>query len=232
MQSSQRFNKKYLQKLPAGLIVLLILFAATLFLFILIIHEVLWEKEEALDNYVFSILSAHVISDQLTGFMKAVTYFASATFLQLAYAALVLGNLLRKNWKRAFETAAIGLGGFVVNYVMKLSFQRTRPPHPLIDRLQNFSFPSGHATSAFIFYGLLAYLVWKTNLQRRYKYLIGFVLILFSLLIGFSRVYLRVHYFTDVLAGLAIGFAWLILTVLLFETIKNKSSTELSQQQD
>ena len=228
MQSTKTFNKKYFKKLPLGITVLLILFAAAIFFFVFIVHEVLWEKEEVADNLVFAFLSTNVISDNLTGFMKGVTYFASATFLQIAYGALMLIYLLFKNWKRALEIAAIGIGGFVVNYLMKLSFHRLRPPNPLIDKLENFSFPSGHATSAFIFYGLLTYLVWKTRIPKFYKFIIGTMLILFSLLIGFSRIYLRVHYLSDVLAGICIGFAWLILTVWLFEKLKKKSDTELN----
>ncbi|HUS00491.1 MAG TPA: phosphatase PAP2 family protein [Chitinophagaceae bacterium] len=229
MRSTRSFNEKYFKKLPLGLIILLILFAATIFFFVFIMHEVLWEKEDAADNRVFAFLSANVISDNLTGIMKGVTYFASATFLQIAYGALVLLYLVLKNWKRAIEIAAIGIGGFVVNYFMKLSFHRLRPPNPLIDKLENFSFPSGHATSAFIFYGLLTYLVWKTKLPKLYKYIIGITLILFSLLIGFSRIYLRVHYPSDVLAGICIGFAWLILTIWLFEKLKKKSDHELKK---
>ena len=228
MQSTKTFNKKYFKKLPLGITVLLILFAAAIFFFVFIVHEVLWEKEEVADNLMFAFLSTNVISDNLTGFMKGVTYFASATFLQIAYGALMLIYLLFKNWKRALEIAAIGIGGFVVNYLMKLSFHRLRPPNPLIDKLENFSFPSGHATSAFIFYGLLTYLVWKTRIPKFSKFIIGTMLILFSLLIGFSRIYLRVHYLSDVLAGICIGFAWLILTVWLFEKLKKKSDTELN----
>ena len=230
MQSTKSFNKKYFKKLPLRLIILLSLFAAAIFFFVFIMHEVLWEKEDAADNRVFAFLSANVISDNLTGFMKGVTYFASATFLQIAYGALVLLYVLLKNWKRALEIAAIGVGGFVVNYFMKLSFHRLRPPNPLIDKLENFSFPSGHATSAFIFYGLLTYLVWKTKIRKVYKFIIGTILILFSLLIGFSRIYLRVHYPSDVLAGICIGFAWLIITVWVFENLKKKSDTELNKQ--
>ncbi|GEO10813.1 hypothetical protein SAE01_33090 [Segetibacter aerophilus] len=191
-------------------------------------HEVLSEKEVEADNSVFAFLSANVISNRLTPFMKGVTYFASATFLQIAYGVLVFFYVLKKNVKRALEIAAIGLGGFMVNYFMKISFQRIRPPHPLIEKLQNFSFPSGHATSAFIFYGLLTYLVWKTKIRKVYKFLIGSVLILFSLLIGFSRVYLRVHYPSDVVAGICIGFAWLILTVGLFERLKKRAANEVA----
>jgi len=206
----------------------LALFAGVLFFFAFVVHEVLWEKEEAVDHSIFNYLSAHVISDRLTGFMKTVTYFASATFLQLAYVCLFLLYLVRKNIKRAFEIAAIGLGGFLVNYLMKLSFHRIRPPHPLIGPLNNFSFPSGHATSAFIFYGLLAYLIWKTDLPNSLKYIMATLLLLFSLLIGFSRVYLRVHYPSDVAAGFCVGFAWLLLAVYLMEKLKKKTDREQS----
>lgn len=161
--------------------------------------------------------------------MKMVTYCASSTFLQIGYGMLAASYLLRKDWKRAMEIATIGLGGFVVNYVMKLSFKRVRPPDPLIEQLHNFSFPSGHATSAFIFYGLLAYLLWKTNLPKALKLVFGILLILFSLLIGFSRIYLRVHYPSDVLAGFCIGFAWLLLTIYLFERLKKQAGKEVRE---
>ncbi len=227
MQSTKAFNKKYFEKLPIGLIALLVLFIGAIFLFVLIKHEVFSREEVAADNSVFTFLSGNVISDNLTPIMKGVTAFASATFLQTAYGVLVLIYLVKKNWKRSIEIAAIGLGGFIVNYFMKISFHRLRPPNPLIERLENFSFPSGHATSAFIFYGLLTYLIWKTKIPKLYKLLVGSILILFSLLIGFSRIYLRVHYPSDVLAGFCIGFAWLILIIWVFEKLKKKSDKEM-----
>lgn len=227
MKSTNTFTKKYFQKLPLRFLTLLILFAAAIFFFVYIMDEVLWEKEDAADNRVFVYLTAHVISPGLTGFMKGVTYCASATFLKIAYGVLVVLYLVRKDWKRSLEIAVIGIGGFVVNYIMKISFHRLRPPDPLIEKLENFSFPSGHATSAFIFYGLLTYLVWKTELPKLYKYILGTLFILFSLLIGFSRVYLRVHFPSDVLAGFCIGFAWLALTVWLFEKLKKKTEKDI-----
>ena len=227
MNNSKNFNKRYLKKLPIGLIILLILFAAGIFLFAFITYEVIYEKKDAFDNAIFTFLSSSVISPGLTIFMKDVTFFGSATFLEIAYAALLLIYIIARNWKRVFEIICIGLGGYLVNYFMKLSFHRIRPPNPLIDPLSNFSFPSGHATSAFIFYGLVAYLIWKTKLPRAFRYMIGGLLILFSLLIGFSRVYLRVHFPSDVIAGICIGFAWLFILCLLFERLKKKSHTEI-----
>lgn len=227
MQSSQKFNEKYFSKLPLGLILLLLLLAGAILLFVFIMREVLLQEEVSFDNSIFSYLSTNVINSQLTTFMKAVTHMASSTFLQIGYGVLVVVYLFKKNWKRSLELAAIGVGGFLLNYIMKLSFHRLRPPHPMIGPLNNFSFPSGHATSAFIFYGLLTYLIWKSDIAKLYKYLIGSILILFSLLIGLSRVYLRVHYPSDVLAGFCIGFAWLILTIWLFERLKKKSDKEV-----
>src|SRR5689334_22054599 len=106
MQSTKPFIKSYFKKLPLSLIVLLALFAGALLLFAFVVHEVLWEKEEAVDNSIFNFLSVHVINDGLTRFMKAVTYFASATFLQIAYGCLFILYLVLGNIKRAFEIAA------------------------------------------------------------------------------------------------------------------------------
>ena len=227
MLSTNTFIQRYLKKLSGRLLLLLLLLGGIVFLFGFIAHEVLWEKEEEMDQQVFSYLSAHFISPGRTAVMKTITYFASSTFLQISYALLALGYLVKKNWKRAIEIAIIGLGGFFINYIMKLSFHRPRPSHPLTDPLQNFSFPSGHATSGFIFYGLLVYLVWKSKIPALYKYIIGALLILFSILIGFSRVYLRLHYTTDVVAGFCIGFLWLFLCIVLMEYLKKKADSEL-----
>ena len=230
MKSNHKFIKEYLKRITIGFVILFLLFIGALYLFFFIAHEVFWEKEDEVDQAVFSYLAAHVVNDGMTRFMVSFTHLASARILQISYGVLVLIFLLQKVWKRALEIAVIGLGGYAINYFMKISFQRYRPPHPLIERLENFSFPSGHATSAFIFYGLVAYLVWKTNLKKAYKYIISFVLVFIAFLVGFSRVYLRVHYASDVLAGFCIGFAWLVLIISLLEHLKKKSARELQKR--
>jgi undecaprenyl-diphosphatase len=226
MSSGSWFNKSYLKKLPFRLMGLLVAFVGALFLFVNIAHEVLWEKEVEMDENILTYLEANVVRKGLTGFMETVTYFASATFMQIGYGVLVLIFLLQKNIRRSVEIAAIGIGGFVINYCMKISFKRQRPPGPLIDALQNFSFPSGHATSAFIFYGLLIYLLWKSGLPKTLKIILSVILLLFSLLIGFSRMYLRVHYPSDVFAGFLIGFSWLLLAIWVMEKTRKKAGSQ------
>jgi membrane-associated phospholipid phosphatase len=68
--------------------------------------------------------------------------------------------------------------------------------------------------------------VWKTNISYAYKLTLGSILILFSLLIGFSRVYLRVHYPSDVVAGFCLGFGWLLLCIVLLERLKKETHIE------
>jgi undecaprenyl-diphosphatase len=68
---------------------------------------------------------------------------------------------------------------------------------------------------------------WKTKWIKSYKYVAGIILILFSMLIGFSRIYLRENYASDVVAGFCIGFAWLSMTIWLFECFKKKSDNEV-----
>ena len=227
MKSSKPFIQRYFKKLSGWVLLLLGLILASIFLFGVLIHEVLWEKEEAVDLRIFTFLSSYVITPNLTVVMKTITYCASSIFLQMAYGIVVVSYLVQKNWKRSIEITVIGLGGFLINYFMKLSFHRLRPSNPLIDPLQNFSFPSGHATSGFIFYGLLVYLTWKTEIRKVYKYVIGAVLVLFALLIGFSRIYLRVHYPSDVAAGFCVGFGWIVLCIWLMELLKKKSDREI-----
>jgi undecaprenyl-diphosphatase len=228
MKSTPSFVKRYSEKIPLRFLLILLLFCGALLSFVYLVHEVLLEQEQQADSAIFHFISSHLVSSARTSFMVKVTYFASAQFLQVAYAALVILYLVMKDLKRAMEIAVTGLGGFLINYVMKLSFQRIRPDNPLIEPLNNFSFPSGHATSGFIFYGLLAYLVWKTKLPLAVKYMIAAVLIFFSLLIGFSRIYLRMHYPSDVLGGICIGFAWLLLALYTFHLLKKRADREQS----
>lgn len=215
-------SKRYFKFLSLSAVLLLLVFGAAVFLFIHLVEEIIFEKEVNLDYRILAFISTTIVSQRLTAVMSGITYFASATFLQVAYILICIFYTLKKHYRTVFEVLVIGIGGFLIAYIMKLSFHRLRPANPLIAPLQNFSFPSGHATSGFIFYGLLSYLIWNSKLPKAYRYLIGIFFILFSLIIGFSRIYLRLHFPTDVLAGFCIGFAWLILCLTLIQKLKKR----------
>jgi membrane-associated phospholipid phosphatase len=225
------FLKKYFKNLELGLIIPLFLFTVAVYFFSHIAHEILEEQEVTADLSVFAYVSNHVTTPGLTSFMKLFTYAGSAQVLQTGYIALIILYLVRKEFKRSIEIFTVGVTGTIINLVMKHSFHRLRPQDPLIDPLQSFSFPSGHATGSFLFYGLLAYLVWKTGWQWKYKVIFGIVLISFSMLIGFSRIYLRVHYPSDVAAGFLCGFAWLLLCIWIMEKTTKQAKKEVAREQ-
>lgn len=128
-------------------------------------------------------------------------------------------------WRRGRNELAvawlcIALGGGLLNYALKEIFNRPRPPEEMRDRAvheTNESFPSGHAMGSTIGYGLLGYMATMKRRPRRRTLLILGGLFLLVPVIGFSRIYLRAHWFTDVVGGLLIGSAWLALCVGLFE---------------
>jgi undecaprenyl-diphosphatase len=114
----------------------------------------------------------------------------------------------QQRWGAITTVLIVTLGAVGLNSLLKLAFQRARPEAVSVAVLaQGYSFPSGHAMVAAAFYTLLAYLGWRLlrGWPRR-AYVGGLALLV--LLIGWSRVYLGVHYLSDVVAGFLAGFLW------------------------
>lgn len=193
---------------------LFLLFA--LFILFVITDEVVLEKEESVDLFIFQFLRDHIVSGSVTGFMSAVTQFSSTIFIRIIFPLLIVSLLIFKMYRKAIFLFAAGIGGLLLIYGMKIFFQRPRPPYPLLHKEENFSFPSGHATFSFVFYGAMAYFIWLTDLPKMWKYVAMIFLVALSMMIGFSRVYLRVHYPSDVMGGFCLGYSWLFLMIFAF----------------
>lgn len=113
----------------------------------------------------------------------------------------------------ALLPVALG-GGELLNLVLKLSFHRARPELGVV-HLDTYSYPSGHAMIATATYGAFAYLLWRRTRSGRTRALISAGMLAIVLLIGFSRLYLGVHYLSDVLGAFAAGAAWLAISIAL-----------------
>jgi undecaprenyl-diphosphatase len=142
----------------------------------------------------------------LTSGVEGVTFFASLPFLVGAGIGLPLLLRSRGHRREGLEVFLAVAGASILNQVLKAHFQRTRPSSALFPQA-GLSFPSGHAMIGLALYGCIAWLLWR---HRRHP-LWAAALLLWAVLIGLTRVYLHVHYATDVLAGFAIGTVWLIL---------------------
>jgi|SRR5688572_531366 len=219
-----------IRNLPLKLLVLFILFLVVGYLCGLIVHEFFGEQDDILDRNTSEFITDKFESAELTKIMKSITFFASADFLLIAYILLVLWLwIIKRNNLFAIDVAVIAIASFLLTSFFKKLFQRVRPLDPLIEPLENYSYPSGHASLGFIFYGLLGYLVWKLSIPSVFKYSIAGLLVLFSLLIGFSRIYLRIHHASDVIAGLCQGIAWLGISIWLLEKAKSSSKNVRSK---
>lgn len=208
--------KAYYRNQSPKLLISLFFFLAALFVLFLITNEIIVEKEEDIDFLIFKFFKTYFVSSGLTEYMYSITMFASAPFIKIIYPSLIAILLVFKFYRKALFTFVTGIGGLLLIYGMKMFFARPRPLYPLLYKEESFSFPSGHATLSFILYGTLAYFIWLTDLPKVWKYVAMVFLVLLSLSIGFSRVYLRVHYPSDVLGGFCLGYSWLFLMIYTF----------------
>ena len=129
-------------------------------------------------------------------------------------------------WRVAVGWAIIALGGSALNLGLKVSLQRERPPKEWRDRAifeTNESFPSGHAMGGTIGIGLLGYTLMLRDRHWRTKLAIVLGLGAWAMSIGWSRVYLRAHWFSDVLGGFTLGLAWLSLGLGIVETWRRRA---------
>lgn len=133
--------------------------------------------------------------------------------------ALLGGITLMAVWKRRFHALLALLSALLASsgtaFIGKLYYRMPRPEALAWYDEFSWSYPSGHATVAVAYYGLLFYLLLHTFPHRRLKQGIRITAVCFILLMGGSRIYLCVHYLSDVLAGYAIGLLWLLFSVSL-----------------
>jgi membrane protein DedA with SNARE-associated domain/membrane-associated phospholipid phosphatase len=171
------------------------------------------------DVAVSQFLAAHT-EPPFTTAMYVVSIAGSPVTVLLLSLILVLYFAWHRAW-RFVVLFIVGVGGAeLLDFLLKIIFARPRPtlPNPLLV-LTSYSFPSGHAMGSMAFYALLAYLVIQRVTIWRWRVAVAVAIVFLILLIGFSRMYLGVHYLSDVLAGYAAGFAWLVITITGVETI-------------
>ncbi|MGU3404687.1 phosphatase PAP2 family protein [Methylobacterium brachiatum] len=142
---------------------------------------------------------------------RDVTALGSFSFLGFLFAATA-GYLLliRKRGLALLMTAAV-LGGTVVSTLLKYGIDRPRPDFPHTARVFTPGFPSGHATLATITFLTLGVLLTRVNADRRVKAYFMTLAVFLTIMVGLSRMYLGVHYPSDVLAGWCVGGAWAVL---------------------
>lgn len=160
--------------------------------------------------------------------MVAITRFGSGPVTVAMVTALCLWLLARRQRREAVLLAAANLGGTALSATLKTIFERQRPPAEIVSSLtdpQSFSFPSGHAMSAMVFYASISIVGMRLGRAGLRAFVLGLALLMIPTM-GFTRLYLGVHYPSDVAAGWALGAAWVSLWYLILYAKQSSAGSE------
>lgn len=213
-----KFIKKY--KTSSGIRDLLddclLLFAATLgFIFIFLnLSLYSFDKEIIIfDNLIISLMTAFH-TDFLTQIMLGISFLGAQLIIFLTPLIFII-LILQKQKRAAIYFSALVVTSYLLNFLLKLIYQRPRPTSHLAANLFSYSFPSGHSMVALTFYAVIIYLILPLLKNKTLTKPIIISLTFLILLIGLSRIYLGVHYPSDVLAGYSAGLALLTTSLML-----------------
>lgn len=192
-----------------GLIVGAVIFAA---LSGIMIRLFLTESVAAMDQAAFQLVSS-LRSEMLTSFFSGITNLGGGAVLAPLGVVLVIWMYVKGHRAEAAAIALTLVAGDLLNELLKAVFARPRPEgFHLIELPDSFSYPSGHAMVSPAFYGMLAYIISGWLREKRGSLYIQPVVFLFVTLIAVSRVYLGVHYLSDVLTGFCLSMVFYFLT--------------------
>ena len=166
----------------------------------------------SIDVFMHDLVVNNLRSDYLTFIMLFITNFCNPIILLLLSLIILIFS---KDKKMGLIILINLFVSILLNLIFKGIIQRDRPLEDFLIEESGYSFPSGHSMVSMAYYGLLMYFVFKKVDDKEIKYIIMFLLGFLILLIGFSRIYLGVHYASDVIGGFLISIVYLIWVIKL-----------------
>lgn len=194
----------------------LIILLICVIIFVAIIEDIFEKETMIIDLVIYKIIVQNMRTNILTSIFKVITNLGGAYCL---ITIAILSAIFIKDKKIAFS---IPLNLIIItglNLLLKNIVERPRPEGYRLIAETGYSFPSGHSMVSSAFYGLIIYFIWKNVKNEKLKYISCVLLGLLIVLIGISRIYLGVHYASDVIGGFSISIAYLIIFTSTFKTI-------------
>jgi membrane-associated phospholipid phosphatase len=212
--------KRHLKLLTVEVIAAAVIFIVSALMFGVITNEVILEKETSFDIKVYDIFTSF-ISPAKTNVAVVFSFIGSEYFLVPVYLVAIGYFIKIKKYRFAVLITAVALTSISSGLLLKVIFHRARPLLPLVVA-NGYSFPSGHSISGFTFSGLAIYIVWQSSLRVYVKWLLSVVFFFLGVFIALSRIYLRVHYASDVFGGLLLTPTWLSLSFIAMRYFEKK----------
>lgn len=194
-----------------------ILCAITAILAIIITINVKNGRILELDLNIYKFFSENIINDKLTPIVKVITHIGGA---KIVFVLTVLAIILIKGLKNKLFllTGIVGTAG--LNVVLKHIVQRERPNINRLIPEKGYSFPSGHSMMSMAFYGMLIFLIFKYVKNTALKWTLIVILTILLSTIGITRIYLGVHYPSDVIGGFLVSLTYLFILTEIYNKVK------------
>lgn len=179
----------------------------SLIIFLILSILVLTKKDIYLDSFVYNIISKF-ISNDLTDVFKILTHLGGSV---VVLSITIFTFIFFKNKKYSLYMAINLISITIFQLLLKNIFTRVRPVDINLIEESGYSFPSGHSLTAFTFYGFIIYLIFISNINKRRKTIFITMFSIFIFIVGLSRIYLGVHFFSDVVGAFTFSLSYLII---------------------
>ncbi len=218
----KKTSGRYSEHLPYILVgvVALVVFVGGIHLFIGLTDSVRDDAVARYDQSISKFITSYR-SPFLTDYFTFVTEVGDALgYLIVFVVCTIVFYLIFKNWKYVIQISAVLILALSSNLILKQMINRARPSVEHLVEVKTLSYPSGHAMMSMAFYGFLIYLIFHFRLSKTIKWVSALFLIVLILSIGISRIYLGVHYPTDIAGGFIAGFLWVVFCATIFNLIR------------
>ena len=201
-------------------ILALIMFVGGITLFIELTESVQSDAVATYDEQISTQVTSWR-SPWLTEYFTVVTHVGDALgYVVVFVLCTLIFYLVFKDLKYVIQISTVLILALSSNLILKQIINRARPTAEHLVEVKTLSYPSGHAMMSMAFYGFLIYLVHYFKLSKTATWLLTILLTILILSIGMSRIYLGVHFPTDIAGGFIAGFIWVIFCAMVFQLIR------------
>lgn len=187
-----------------------------LMIFLLITNQTIYLKNIAWFDLPIIHLIQHYALPTITKLMNQISFLGSDIFLSIASLLIGIYLLYMRRFQLAVSFGTCMIFSGIFNFIFKNIFERPRPEILRLGKATGYSFPSGHAMAGICFYLFLAFMLSLELKKTSHKIIVYSIAVIFIIMIGISRIYLGVHYPSDVLGGYTFGAAWILCCVTFY----------------
>jgi membrane-associated phospholipid phosphatase len=167
------------------------------------------------DHWIVSAMDGSIILQSTSSVFHGLSFLASKLMIIVLLVVLIIFLFFKKDYIGMISAFLLILSGDVINKAVKDAVERGRP----LAGIEGYSFPSGHAMMGILIYGLIIFFLTKHMNNQKLAKWYQHAITLIVLLIGVSRILLREHFLTDVLAGYSLGLMWLIVGIFFYTLV-------------